>query len=117
MSLQNFYFLDWMLLVFSKFLFVTLVVRALSKQQKVLKCMLMHLDPSTIFFSHSFRELMAGALWYIIQETPLLSKLFLVPINKKVYFAKLRRNWNVSMCVEKHIMHDLQRERPIRSSA
>jgi hypothetical protein len=35
--------LDWMPLVPSKFLFVTLVVHALSKQQKVLKCLLMHL--------------------------------------------------------------------------
>jgi uncharacterized pyridoxamine 5'-phosphate oxidase family protein len=59
---------------------------------------------------------MAGALWYIIQETPLLSKLFLVPINKKVYFAKLRRNWNVSMCIEKQTMQDFQKERSIRSS-
>jgi hypothetical protein len=53
-------------LVPSKFFFVTLAVHALSKQQKVLKCLLMHLDPSTIFLSHSFLELMAVSLWYVI---------------------------------------------------
>jgi hypothetical protein len=31
----------------------------------------------------------------------LLSKRFLALIHKKVYSAKLKRNWNASMCVEK----------------
>jgi hypothetical protein len=43
-------------------------------------------------------------------------KAFLAPIHKKVYSAKLRRNWNASMCVEKETMQDLQRKRSIRSS-
>jgi hypothetical protein len=51
-----------------------------------------------------------------LQETPLLSKLFLVPIHKKVYSTKLKRNWNASMCVKKQTMQDLQKETSIRSS-
>jgi hypothetical protein len=54
---------------------------------------------------HSFKNFLSP-----IQETLLLSKLFLAPIHKRVYYAKLRRNWNASMCVEKQTMQHLQRE-------
>ncbi len=60
---------------------------------------------------HSFKKFLSPIL-----ETPLLSKIFLVPIHKRVYFAKLKRNWNASMCVEKQKIQDLQREKSIWSS-
>jgi hypothetical protein len=60
---------------------------------------------------HSFKKFLSP-----IQETLLLSKLFLAPIHKRVYSTKLRRNWNASMCVEKQTMQDLQRKRFVRSS-
>ncbi len=108
--------IDWLISLFRAFCFIIeeLSFNVDGLETFTLQPMWRRINPPFILSNHpwhSFKQFLSP-----IQETPLLSKLFLIPIHKRVYSTKLRRNWNVLTCVEKHAMHDLHRERPIRLS-
>jgi hypothetical protein len=84
--------IDWLISLFRAFCFVIkeLLFNVDGLETFTRQPIWRRINPPLILSNppwHSFRTFFSP-----IQKTPLLSKLFLVPIHKTIYFAKLRKN-------------------------